>query len=171
MESVQRSVCDTCPSAANCDARGFQPVAAAFRQIRDYIRAVGPAAGANCLAEDTLSEIALRDVAGKLAAARKNRQRSLSQDLLGEPAWDILLELFTQRHPQSMKSIGIGAGVPLTTTLRWIGLLEQQGLLTQQADPHDARRTLVSLTDKGRANVADAVNGIHAAIVGASVEV
>jgi len=167
---MRTAECGNCPSAENCDARGFQPVAAAFRQIRDFIRTAGPTAGANCLTETTPSDIALRDAAGKLAAARKNRRRSLSQDLLGEPAWDILLELFTQRSPQSMKSVGLGAGVPLTTTLRWIGLLEQQGLLTQYADPHDARRTLVILTDKGQASVADAVNGIRAAMMDVSDE-
>ncbi|MDE2620025.1 MAG: winged helix-turn-helix transcriptional regulator, partial [Sphingomonadales bacterium] len=131
----------------------------------DSIRTVGPRSTATCLAQVVPSEHALRKAAAKLAAARKQRSDVLPGDMFGEPAWDILLELFSRALPQSMKSICIGAGVPLTSTLRWVGLLDQQGLLTQYPDPNDARRTLVRLTAQGQDKVAEAVSGIRAAMV------
>ena len=156
--------CADCPSTAACGASEFRPVAAAYRQLREYIRAVGPNTAASCLMQDSPSDQSLRKAAARLAAARKQRSRVLPADLLGEPAWDILLELFSEIEPQSMKSICIGAGVPLTTTLRWVSLLDQQGLLVQFPDPTDARRTLVRLTPIGQAKVAEAIKGIRAAV-------
>lgn len=164
MNQMRVADCTSCPSEAECGASEFRPVAAAFRQLRDFILTSGPAGGANCLTGDTSSDRALRKAAAKLADARRNRARSLPGELLGEPAWDILLELFSQPAAQSMKSLCIGAGVPLTTTLRWVALLEQQGMLDQFPDPGDARRTLVRLTADGQAKVADAVSGIRAAM-------
>lgn len=157
--------CSACPGAATCGACEFHPVAAAFRQLRDYIRTVGPNSAAACLMPDGPTDHGLRKAAAVLAAARKQRSRALPAELLGEPAWDILLELFAHPAPQSMKSIRIGAGVPLTTTLRWISLLDQQGLVIQFPDPGDARRTLVQLTPMGESKVAEAVIAIRSAIV------
>ena len=171
MDLSHASACSDCPSTAACGATEFRPLAAAYLQLRDYIRTVGPSSAASCLADDAPSEHRLRKAAASLAAARKQRSHALPGEILGEPAWDILLELFSHALPQSMKSIGIGAGVPLTSTLRWVGLLERQGLLTQFPDPTDARRTLVRLTAQGQAKVAKAVNGIRAAMVEAAEEI
>lgn len=155
--------CTDCPSSVACGAMEFRPVAAAFRQLRDYVRTVGPG-GANCMIEETPSERALRRAAASLAVARKKRNRILPAELLGEPAWDILLELFSDGQAQSMKSLSLGTGVPLTTTLRWVSLLDQQDLLQQYPDPSDARRTMVRLTAAGEAKVAQAVSAILEAV-------
>jgi hypothetical protein len=97
------------------------------------------------------------DQAGALAMARweynrrRNRARFFADDrLFGEPAWDILLDLFIagregKRVP--VTSACIGAAVPTTTALRWLTLLEQRGLVQRDDDPTDARRALVYLTN------------------------
>lgn len=75
-----------------------------------------------------------------------------SDDLFGEPAWDILLDLFIaakERRRVSVTSACIGSAVPSTTALRWIALLEKQGLLVREADPGDARRVYVKLSARG----------------------
>ena len=75
-----------------------------------------------------------------------------SDDLFGEPAWDILLDLFIaakERRRVSVTSACIGSAVPSTTALRWIAILERQGLLLREADPGDARRVYVKLSARG----------------------
>lgn len=75
-----------------------------------------------------------------------------SDDLFGEPAWDILLDLFIaakERRRVSVTSACIGSAVPSTTALRWITILEKHDLLVREADPGDARRIYVKLSTKG----------------------
>jgi len=77
-----------------------------------------------------------------------------TEDLFGEPAWDILLDLFVaakERRRVSVTSACIGSAVPSTTALRWISILEKQGLLVREADPGDARRVYVKLSARGYA--------------------
>lgn len=77
-----------------------------------------------------------------------------SEDLFGEPAWDILLDLFIaakERRRVSVTSACIGSAVPSTTALRWITILERQNLLVREADPGDARRVYVKLSARGYA--------------------
>jgi hypothetical protein len=75
-----------------------------------------------------------------------------SEELFGEPAWDILLDLFIaakERRRVSVTSACIGSAVPSTTALRWISILERQGFLSREADPGDARRVYVRLSPRG----------------------
>ena len=77
-----------------------------------------------------------------------------SEDLFGEPAWDILLDLFIaakERRRVSVTSACIGSAVPSTTALRWITILEKQDLLMREADPGDARRVYVKLSARAYA--------------------
>ncbi|MDE8653624.1 MarR family transcriptional regulator [Novosphingobium album (ex Liu et al. 2023)] len=75
-----------------------------------------------------------------------------SEELFGEPAWDIMLDLFVaakERRRVSVTSACIGSAVPSTTALRWIAILEREGLLLREADPSDARRVYVKLSTRG----------------------
>lgn len=84
---------------------------------------------------------------------RRRRSKIFKSDeLFGEPAWDILLDLFIaakERRRVSVTSACIGSAVPSTTALRWITILERGGLLTREADPGDARRVYVRLSPQG----------------------
>ncbi|MYL96739.1 MarR family transcriptional regulator [Novosphingobium sp. FGD1] len=85
---------------------------------------------------------------------RRRNKIFRSEDLFGEPAWDILLDLFIaakERRRVSVTSACIGSAVPSTTALRWIAILEKQGLLVREADPGDARRVYVKLSARGYA--------------------
>lgn len=165
MDQLNTIDCLTCPSASDCGASGFHSVATALRQVGEFIRSAAPRRGGTCVTIGTPSANYLRRVAANLTVARRARRHALPGELLGEPAWDILLELFAHKAPQSMKAISIGTGVPLTSTLRWVGLLEREGLVNQFADPRDARRTLVELTETGIAATSSAVNGIRTAFI------
>lgn len=83
---------------------------------------------------------------------RRRNKIFRSDELFGEPAWDILLDLFIaakERRRVSVTSACIGSAVPSTTALRWISILEREGLLTREADPGDARRVYVRLSPRG----------------------
>jgi DNA-binding MarR family transcriptional regulator len=83
--------------------------------------------------------------------ARRQRELVLGKELFSDPAWDILLELYAaalgqRRVPTS--ELSIAAGIPLTTTLRWISKLESEGLVTRADDPLDGRRVWIALANQ-----------------------
>lgn len=80
--------------------------------------------------------------------ARAQRTPYLNSDLFSDPAWDILLDLLRAEIDDervSVSSLCIAAKAPATTALRYIKSMADQGLITRQADPHDARRVFVEL--------------------------
>lgn len=85
-------------------------------------------------------------------AARRQRGKFFDHNLFADPAWDMLLELYSAELRQtkmSVSSLCLGSNVPTTTALRWIQMLERIGLLQRASDPTDGRRFFVSLTDYG----------------------
>ena len=84
--------------------------------------------------------------------ARAQRQRFFGADLFADPAWDILLELYACELSQQRVSVSklcFAVSVPTTTVLRWLALLERQGLIRRDDDPMDRRRVWVSLSSTG----------------------
>jgi len=92
-------------------------------------------------------------LARKAYAARRRRAAIFGNpDLFGEPAWDILLDLYiahVERKDVSVSSACIGSAAPPTTGLRWLGVLADHGLVLREHDPADQRRVLVRLTPAG----------------------
>ncbi len=93
---------------------------------------------------------------------RRARRRFFPAELFGEPAWDLLLDLFQARlegKSISVTSACIGADVPLSTALRWIGVLETEGLVERSRNLTDHRSTWVSLTDRAVAAMTEYTQG------------
>ena len=93
-------------------------------------------------------------VALGLLKDRRERHKFFSPALFGEPVWDILLDLYVRgasNQPTSVTSACIASGVPATTALRYIRLLERQGLVARRADAADARRNFLELSPRGQA--------------------
>lgn len=90
-------------------------------------------------------------------AYARRRERAVifgNAELFGEPAWDILLDLYVahaEGKTVSVSSACIGSAAPPTTGLRWLGVLSDQGLIVREHDPEDQRRVLVRLSDTGLA--------------------
>lgn len=89
----------------------------------------------------------------RIAYAKRRKRTTIFGDpeLFGEPAWDILLDLYiaqVEEKSVSVSSACIGSASPPTTGLRWLGVLADQGLLEREHDPQDQRRVLVRLTEK-----------------------
>lgn len=102
--------------------------------------------------------------ARQIYAMRRRRDASFEgYDLLGEPGWDILLDLFIGELEGAriqVSSVCLDAGVPSTTILRWLARLEQDGLIYRAADNIDGRRRFVRLTESGRLLMQKALNAI-----------
>jgi DNA-binding MarR family transcriptional regulator len=87
-----------------------------------------------------------------LLTARAERSRFFSARLFADPAWDMLLELYAAELAQrrtSVTGLGSSSGVPPTTALRWMNVLEQDGLVIREDDPLDGRRVFIALSEKG----------------------
>lgn len=70
---------------------------------------------------------------------------------LGGPAWMRMLEaLATASEPLSVSVLGEAVGVDQPRASRLVQQGVQRGLVQREADPDDARRTRIALTDAGR---------------------
>ena len=91
-------------------------------------------------------------VADALHARRsRNARFGDDADIFGEPAWDMLLELYLSRSSEPPLSIGaasVSSAIPTTTALRYVALLEGRGLIVRQPHPYDRRSSVLRLTDK-----------------------
>ena len=86
----------------------------------------------------------------QMLEARRTRTQFFSSDLFADPAWDMLLELLVAEltgQRVTISSLCTASNVPTTTALRWIKTLEQHGLVKRRADPLDARRYFIALTN------------------------
>ncbi len=87
---------------------------------------------------------------------RRERARHLPEAYFGEPAWDILLDLFVADAGGRDIPVGsacVAGGVPPTTGLRWVNALVSDGLVERFEDLEDRRRILVRITQRGKSIV------------------
>jgi hypothetical protein len=83
--------------------------------------------------------------AKELLLFRRRRNEMFGQDLFGEPAWHIILELFIAKaegRQVTIKSACIGSGVPMSTALRWVSRLTDQGVALRRKRDGRARHVL-----------------------------
>jgi DNA-binding MarR family transcriptional regulator len=102
--------------------------------------------------------------------ARTERAKHLPRSLFADPAWDILLELYSAELAQRRIAVGelcAAAKVPTTTGLRWLTALEANHLIQRHTDPLDARRFFVSLTDSGAKAMESFFKGVKDALIAA----
>jgi DNA-binding MarR family transcriptional regulator len=102
----------------------------------------------------TLSHDRLSTLARDILRFRRRRADLFNRSMFGEPAWDMLLTLYTSsiegpRH--SVGQLGSLSGSPQTTALRWLEYLVMEKLVVRLPNPTDRRSDFVELSDKGRA--------------------
>jgi DNA-binding MarR family transcriptional regulator len=70
--------------------------------------------------------------------------------MFSEPAWDILLSLYSQPSGgrRSISTLADCSGAPVSTAIRWIQYLEDEGLVIRGAIGGDRTDEFVHLTDK-----------------------
>ena len=99
------------------------------------------------------SEQKLVELSCTIYHSRRLRTHFINNNLLGEPVWDMLLALhcFSGRgEALSVSGLCHAAGVPQTTALRWVQVMEQKKLVKRSKDAKDGRRAYVSLTDDSK---------------------
>lgn len=84
---------------------------------------------------------------------RKRRGQFLPSGVCGEPAWEVLLALYTRQKSErqlASRELAAWAAVPLSTALRWIDYLVSEGLAQREGGGDDAP---VELSALGRAQL------------------
>lgn len=95
---------------------------------------------------------AVLDCARQTYALNGRRTALMGSGLFGDPAWDIMLDLFLsecEARSLCVTSVCVGSRSSPATALRYIALLRGRGLIDRIADTIDKRRTYVRLTDRG----------------------
>lgn len=88
--------------------------------------------------------------ADRLYAERRRRDALFPEGLFGEPAWDLLLAMFTARekgHAMILCKAYKAAGVSDTTGRRLLDRMEEEGLITRRRAPRSRKMRIVELTD------------------------
>src|SRR3546814_17111646 len=84
---------------------------------------------------------------------RRVRQHHFGRAQLSGANWDMMLDLMLAREHDrqlSASDLATGAGVPLSSDLRMIAALEQDGLVRRAIDEKDRRRSIVRLRSEER---------------------
>lgn len=95
-------------------------------------------------------------LAATALAMRRAALRHLGQAMADGPAQAILLDLHVsaaEGRRVFVHDACVASGVPMSTALRWVATLAKAGLVAKAPDAKDGRRTLLSLTDAGRARI------------------
>jgi DNA-binding MarR family transcriptional regulator len=96
------------------------------------------------------AERALQQAALNLLSRRRRRHKIFGRAMFGEPAWEMLLLLYSVGPRETVGRLAELAYASKSTAIRWIDYLESQGLVCREAHPTDKRATFVELSDKGR---------------------
>ncbi len=133
-------------------------VTAEFARLADDLRRLAdflPAAEVE--RRDTLSLVQ------SLIQVRRHRDRIWPASLFGEPAWDMMLDLYVawlKNSRVSVSSLCIASASPTTTALRYIAALEREGIVTRTSDEVDRRRQFIELSPSARAKMNDVLRAM-----------
>lgn len=99
-----------------------------------------------------LRRSSLVELARRIYLCRELRWQIFNDHLLGEPAWDIMLDLYY--HAGSGRRITTteaqyAGHAPASTSLRYLDRLEEDNLIQRAGSSRDKRRRYVLLSDKG----------------------
>lgn len=94
---------------------------------------------------------------------RRARASFLPKELMGEPVWDMLLDLFIaacESKRISVSSACIASGVPPSTALRYLVKMEKHGLIVRSEDDTDGRRIYVAISPIAREAIGEWLHSI-----------
>lgn len=102
--------------------------------------------------ENACQQSETRTTAASILKLRTRRNQIFGKGIFGEPAWDILLQLYDAQlegRTEYVTGLCAGTGVPPSTVLRWIHCLLEREWIERKSDGRDQRRLIVSLAPKG----------------------
>lgn len=107
-----------------------------------------PAAAPARFAAADYDAAALADFIRELLRKEARRRGIGGGDLFGDPAWEMLLDLLLAKvegRQVSVSSACIASGAPMSTALRLVGRLVDEGVLRKLADETDRRRHFLAI--------------------------
>ena len=93
----------------------------------------------------------LRALAKRMLNDRLKREEFLPTSLFGEAGWDVMLILFSGEPGTSdcAESLSSRIDLPLSTVMRWIAVLEMEGLIGARPKSSQSEREAVRLSEAG----------------------
>ncbi len=91
--------------------------------------------------------------ARQILARRRLRETIFKSTLFGEPAWEMLLELYIRESSGASittDELKKAAGGPLSTSARWLKMLERDYLIIRRPHPVDHGTEFVDLTSEAK---------------------
>ncbi|HEX8225998.1 MAG TPA: hypothetical protein VF605_19500 [Allosphingosinicella sp.] len=88
--------------------------------------------------------------ARRLYDQRRRRDEAFGPALFGEPAWDLLLDLYiaaSEPRPVSIVAASIAASVSIEDAIRWLTVLEERGLVERLYAGSEMSRAIVTLSE------------------------
>jgi hypothetical protein len=104
------------------------------------------------------------ETASRYLKLRANRDNIADAQLLSDPAWDMLLDLFVGHitgRDISVTSACLASRRPATTSLRYIDRMARDGLVRREKDPRDHRKVYLRMTEKAFRSVAIWVDSLR----------
>lgn len=80
------------------------------------------------------------------------RSKFIDHELLYDPVWNMAIDLMLAKlrgERVSVSSACLASGVPETTALRYLAIMQERNLVERYPDPHDKRRTFVQISKQG----------------------
>lgn len=131
------------------DMQALEIAEGSLREVRNFLIKARNAIHAGALSHiDDVTDPHLR--CARALNRRQKRAELFGKNLFADPAWDTLLLLFSEapvRDRLTTREL-LKTGVPQTTILRWLDVLEEHGLIWRSDDPTDRRLRLVGLTER-----------------------
>jgi DNA-binding MarR family transcriptional regulator len=125
-----------------------QSISGEFRRRRRLELVAGGARGLTDAQRDVL-----RNDAARIRYSRQLRRKLFGATMFAETAWDILLTLYLADGAlprPSVQELARSTDSPLSTTSRWLGYLQDEGLANGPGRGFESNAAGVELTDKGR---------------------
>lgn len=100
--------------------------------------------------EGTLATADRGTVADRVYRSRRLRDKFFPEHLFADPAWDILLLLYSLERAGKRLSVSAvceSAGVPVSTGHRWVQRLVDSGMAIRERHPTDRRVSWLRLPD------------------------
>ena len=97
----------------------------------------------------TIDRTEFARIARAMLDQRQERFRLLPPEMFGEPAWDILLQLYVhgERPPSALGEVAQIGAIPRTTVARWVQFLEERELVQWRVE---GGLESLQLTDRAR---------------------
>lgn len=98
------------------------------------------------------------EIVSQVIRARRARGELFSPGLFSDPAWDMLLALFVasvRGQIVTTTELAEATTTPITSAVRWIGVLERDGLLQRNSEPASLGQDIVELGSRGMTAICD----------------